>query len=318
MYLQAYLPSFSIYSLLVCLLVISYYIAHLRPRWFHTIKSLGAFRKNVSKVAHRGSRLEGIVENTRASFKDAIKAGVDVIELDVWLSQDKKVIVFHDDNFSRLTANKRYESPKEMKYEDFPSLYPSLGQSGRLGMFPRREWSKVPLLAEILAMTPSHVCMIIEFKQDSDELIAEVRRLVEESDRLDKTFWFSLKESINCKLRLHDPSIPTICSEIGMLKVLFLHYVGLLPFLPIDDYVFGITLEEISCDRIKKNETMRTLPVWLVDGISFLCRGSPPWILMVMHHTLHCTPTLILDTFRRVLHTQLAPSCYLQQCNEQE
>ena len=36
-----------------------------------------------------------------------------------------------------------------------------------------------------------------------------------------------------------------------MLKVLFFHYIGILPFLPMDDAVFGITLEEIGPDRVR-------------------------------------------------------------------
>ena len=58
-------------------------------------------------------------------------------------------------------------------------------------------------------------------------------------------FWFSLDESINKKLRNADKRIPTICSVLGMLKVLVLHYFCLLPFCRIDDAVFGITVEEV-------------------------------------------------------------------------
>jgi hypothetical protein len=36
-----------------------------------------------------------------------------------------------------------------------------------------------------------------------------------------------------------------------MLKTLFFYYTGLLPFVSIDDSVFGITVEEISLKKIK-------------------------------------------------------------------
>ena len=42
-------------------------------------------------VAHRGSRLEGLPENTVAAFKDACDARADVIEFDVWLTLDGQV-----------------------------------------------------------------------------------------------------------------------------------------------------------------------------------------------------------------------------------
>jgi hypothetical protein len=59
-------------------------------------------------------------------------------------------------------------------------------------------------------------------------------------------YWFSLTESINSKLRVKDSTIPTITSIQGMLLVLLLHYAGLLPFWPLQDSVFGVTVEEAS------------------------------------------------------------------------
>lgn len=59
-------------------------------------------------------------------------------------------------------------------------------------------------------------------------------------------FWFSLVEKINKKLREKDADIATITSIEGMLRVLALYYTGLLPFFPVRDKVFGITLEEVS------------------------------------------------------------------------
>jgi hypothetical protein len=59
-------------------------------------------------------------------------------------------------------------------------------------------------------------------------------------------FWFSLVESINCKLRKQDSNIATITSIKGMLRVLVLYYTGLLPFFPVHDKVFGVTVEEVT------------------------------------------------------------------------
>ena len=46
-------------------------------------------------VGHRGCRFEGPFENTLASMKVALDAGVDAIEFDVNLTSDDQVIVFH-------------------------------------------------------------------------------------------------------------------------------------------------------------------------------------------------------------------------------
>lgn len=51
---------------------------------------------------HRGFWQEGIQENTLESFRAAKSANQLMIELDVQLSKDKKVIVFHDSDLKRL------------------------------------------------------------------------------------------------------------------------------------------------------------------------------------------------------------------------
>ena len=42
-------------------------------------------------IGHRGSKDEGYPENTILAFKRAIDVGVHVIELDVWLTKDRKI-----------------------------------------------------------------------------------------------------------------------------------------------------------------------------------------------------------------------------------
>lgn len=56
-------------------------------------------------IAHRGlhDRANGIIENSRAAFEDAIAKDY-AIECDVQLSSDGVPFIFHDDNFERLTS----------------------------------------------------------------------------------------------------------------------------------------------------------------------------------------------------------------------
>ena len=53
-------------------------------------------------VAHRGYSAK-YPENTLAAFQAAMDCGVPMIELDVTLSRDRKLIVIHDDNLERTT-----------------------------------------------------------------------------------------------------------------------------------------------------------------------------------------------------------------------
>ena len=47
-------------------------------------------------IGHRGYPAK-FPENTLAAFEGAVKAGCDMIELDVTLTKDRKVVVIHDD-----------------------------------------------------------------------------------------------------------------------------------------------------------------------------------------------------------------------------
>ena len=56
-------------------------------------------------IGHRGAKGSEI-ENTLISFQKALNMKVDGIELDVHLSADNEVMVFHDDTLDRLTDGK--------------------------------------------------------------------------------------------------------------------------------------------------------------------------------------------------------------------
>ena len=63
--------------------------------------------KAVPIFAHRGAS-SFHVENTFSAFKKAIEIGADGIELDVQLSKDGVLVVFHDGNLQRLASSKKY------------------------------------------------------------------------------------------------------------------------------------------------------------------------------------------------------------------
>jgi glycerophosphoryl diester phosphodiesterase len=54
-------------------------------------------------VAHRGGRVPGYPENTLAAFRQAIKYGVDAIEIDLRGTKDGKIVIIHDPTVDRTT-----------------------------------------------------------------------------------------------------------------------------------------------------------------------------------------------------------------------
>jgi glycerophosphoryl diester phosphodiesterase len=55
-------------------------------------------------VAHRGGIVEGVPENTLAAFRNAIRLGVDAIEIDLRGTRDGRIVVLHDETLDRTTT----------------------------------------------------------------------------------------------------------------------------------------------------------------------------------------------------------------------
>ena len=101
-------------------------------------------------IAHRGVfDNEKIIENTIESFKKAIHYHYP-IELDVQLTQDNQMVVFHDDDVSRLTGQKGIV--QNMNYKDLAKL-PLLNTK-----------SHIPLLKDVLELNQDQVYIDIEIK----------------------------------------------------------------------------------------------------------------------------------------------------------
>ena len=102
-------------------------------------------------IAHRGLHDETNPENSMAAFRAAIAFGFP-IEMDVRLSKDGKVVVFHDDNLHRMTGANLLV--KDCSYEDLSvlRLEGSQERNPLFSDFLKEVDGKVPLLIEIKKM----------------------------------------------------------------------------------------------------------------------------------------------------------------------
>jgi glycerophosphoryl diester phosphodiesterase len=111
-------------------------------------------------IAHRGDRTR-YPENTLPAFEAALDAGVDMIELDVMLSRDRKMVVIHDPNLERTTNGKGSVG----QY--------TLAELRRLdagGWFhPRFSGEPLPTLEGVLDLIGGKVLVNIEIKRNAFE-----------------------------------------------------------------------------------------------------------------------------------------------------
>lgn len=103
------------------------------------------------KFAHRGLHSEGVPENSLTAFRLAVENGY-AIELDVRLSRDGELVVFHDDTLTRVAGiDKRVD---ELTLSELKEL-------SLLGTDER-----IPTFREVLSLVDGKVPLLVEIKED--------------------------------------------------------------------------------------------------------------------------------------------------------
>lgn len=112
---------------------------------------------SVQRVAHRGGS-QLAPENTLAAFRNALSLSIDTIELDVHMSRDGQVVVFHDNSVEKCTNGQG-----NLLDLDFAYLRSLDAAAHFPGGWP--EPQQIPTLREVLDLAKGHVEVCIEIKQ---------------------------------------------------------------------------------------------------------------------------------------------------------
>ena len=115
-------------------------------------------------IAHRGASADR-PENTLTSFDEALRQGADGIELDLQLTRDGVVVVFHDWTLDKLGDGRRgipAISLEELRRLDAGAWFaaPYAGE-------------RVPTLGEVLARVRPPIRLLLELKPEPDAAAAE-------------------------------------------------------------------------------------------------------------------------------------------------
>ncbi len=120
-------------------------------------------RDEVAIIAHRGSSMAA-PENTLAAVEQAILDGTDYVELDVRLTADDEIVLFHDRSLTRLTGDPRdlgELTREELDGFDVGSWFGDAFQGER-----------IPGLDEALAAVRGRSALMIDLKPDPGRELA--------------------------------------------------------------------------------------------------------------------------------------------------
>ena len=128
--------------------------------------------------AHRGA-MATHPENTISAFRAAIEAGAHMIEFDVQLTKDNRLVVIHDATVDRTTNGTGKVS--ELTFQEIRQLDAGSWKS------PEFKGELIPSLNEVLEIMPVNIWLNIHLKGD-DILGQYVARVVEQENRLHQAF----------------------------------------------------------------------------------------------------------------------------------
>ena len=185
-------------------------------------------------IGHRGApSLKH--ENTIDSFKLALDLNVDGIELDVQLSKDQKLVIFHD--LHTHTINNQYDLIKQLNFKELNQLATNFN---------------IPTLEDILAIFPTHKELHIEIKSEdinNSIIINQVLALIQKYKLTQNTIISSFNPFVLSELNNHKTSI-----RLGLLWTqcpdepwFITHY----SYYKIKPYSFHASIEYINPEIVK-------------------------------------------------------------------
>ena len=137
---------------------------------YHLFKYNYTEGDNFTIIAHRGASAY-YPENTLVSFEKPILMGADMIELDVQLTKDREVVVFHDKKIMRCTNGKG-------RIADYTLIQLQVLDAG--SWFGKKyEATRIPRLMEALSLCRDKIAVNIEIKTEAvtDEVAGGIEEL---------------------------------------------------------------------------------------------------------------------------------------------
>lgn len=144
-------------------------------------------------LGHRGcAGLEP--ENTIRAFKRAIDLGVDLIEFDVRMTKDKKLVIIHDEKLDRTTNGQGFL--RDFNFEEIRKFDAGKGE-------------KIPSLEEAIDFLKNQKpTIVIEIKEP--ETTEEILKIINREKIEDKVIIVSFWLEVLKKIKEIDPKIKTV------------------------------------------------------------------------------------------------------------
>ena len=219
-------------------------------------------------IAHRGGAAEGY-ENTISAFRRAVRGGADMLELDVQLSRDGRVVVAHDQHLLRLTGLD--QNIRELQYQDLPPLKDRV----TIDFCPGEtfcdtsvmEERKMCLLEQVLQEFPT-TQLNIDIKVSDPGLVEAVNRIIVEKKAEGRCVWGNFSSQTTEACYQANPNIGLLFSAPRVIKLYLLFYCGLIPFVDLKETHLELPMPSVFLNEeyrgAQGNVGVAKLSPWLI------------------------------------------------------
>ena len=161
--------------------------------------------------AHRGGGALA-PENTLPAFLNGVRLGADALELDVRLTADDQVIVFHDETLERTTnGSGKVQEHTLSELTQLDAGYHFSSEDGTTYPY-RNQGVTIPTLEEVYVEFPAQL-INIDIKDPLPEAAERLAVVIEEAGATDRTIVGSFHSDILTHFRSLAPTIATAASE---------------------------------------------------------------------------------------------------------
>ena len=178
-------------------------------------------------IAHRGASGTH-PENTLPAFLRAIELGSDIIELDLRMTKDAHVVVFHDASVERVTNGQgQVENLTLAQIKALDAGFSFTLDGGKTFPF-RGQGITVPTLEEVLSALPEQLLML-ELKVGSNRMIRQVIATLRRLKAIERVSveLFSIKTKMAQLMRRLEPNLTTGHTRAELVRFVALAKLGL-------------------------------------------------------------------------------------------
>ena len=169
-------------------------------------------------IAHRGDS-KNYPENTLPAFLSAVKMGIDVVETDIHITKDGKLVIWHDPTLERNTDGRgRIEDHTLEELQKYDAGYTFTPDGGATYPF-RGKGVRICTLSQALEECP-HQRFNIDLKTKCDAIVDEFIRVIRAHDALSRVVGASFHISNLKRLRALAPDFLTSITTGEVARIL--------------------------------------------------------------------------------------------------